>query len=236
MRCYLCGKEISTKELTKDHIPPSQFFPRKLRPKFIELGHDIQLKTRKSCIECNQKYQEDEKYFFYKWVFFIREMNDIGKLIYPYVYDDARKDDKNSKILEKVILESKPFRYSHIVDQYGKNYKILDLKKKPSVTINSRDVNVLKKIFRGIVFIEKKIILPKSINGFLHACEPEVKPPEEIYSGVLSAAGKGTHKGIFDYKIIEDTPNNLYIIAILLWDILIFSAAFIYSPALSSDE
>ena len=56
--CYLCGQPIE-KNVSRDHVPPSQFFTKLFRQ-----NRSPNLLTLPAHTKCNKSYQSDEDYFF----------------------------------------------------------------------------------------------------------------------------------------------------------------------------
>jgi hypothetical protein len=229
MICYLCGKELDKKTRTKDHIPPAQFLPKILRSWYEKMGVSVENITRKSCGTCNKKFERDEKYFFYKWVFAIRTRNDIGALLWDFIKLDISNNSSNEQLWDEISKEIKPYRKLKALCSSGDNLIEPCPPGKGFITISERDKRVLWKIFRGLYFIEKKKFLPDQTGVIFHFCEPGTNPPDEIYSVLLKQSGKGKHKRFFDYKILDYPEQKRFQIAILLWDILKFSASFHYT-------
>ncbi len=55
--CYLCGEKL-TGNVSRDHVPPKQFFSSDVRKHFSP-----KLLTLQAHQACNKQYQEDEDYF-----------------------------------------------------------------------------------------------------------------------------------------------------------------------------
>ncbi len=57
--CCLCGKPPTEDDpITREHVPPKQFYPKSLRP-------GVNLWTVPTHRSCNNKYKSDEEYFYH---------------------------------------------------------------------------------------------------------------------------------------------------------------------------
>jgi hypothetical protein len=89
-RCCLCGAKIDltlpkghARGLTREHLPPLQFFPKQLRSKL-----NPNLHTVPSHRECNEESRKDEEYFYHAFSIHVRESNpELG----PIVFEDLKR-------------------------------------------------------------------------------------------------------------------------------------------------
>ena len=57
--CCLCGKPATDENpMTREHVPPKQFYPKKLR-------HGLNLWTVPTHRTCNNRFKNDEEYFYH---------------------------------------------------------------------------------------------------------------------------------------------------------------------------
>lgn len=83
--CYLCGGTIEAKlkndpmELSMDHIPPKQFYPKQIRE-----TQNLNLQLAPSHKKCNEDFKLDEEYFYHS--------------LYPVV-------DKNNHLMGTMYLD-----------------------------------------------------------------------------------------------------------------------------------
>lgn len=166
-------------------------------------------------LSCNQKYQNDEKYFYVVFGTAIRDIHDVGKIVWESLLIDALTHPPTMKTYQEVI--------SNISDKYGP----IHLPSGKSILHFDGDKvwNVIRKIFMGLYFIEYNSYLPVETKIIFNLLSPGEQPTPEYYI-ILKESGKGKYKKLFDYKIKEFPEKNFYQIAILLWDSIIFLGTF----------
>jgi hypothetical protein len=140
--CIYCGNKPG---ITKDHVPPKNLFP-KPRP--------TNMVTVPCCDECQNKYKKDEDVFV-AWINFgPAGVTKQGKALWDQKLKRTYKKDLGVK---KVIANS--FKQINLVTPGG-----IYLGKKLVVLIDQKRLtNVLKKIIRGLFWVEYKVRLPDKI-------------------------------------------------------------------------
>lgn len=172
--CTYCGNKPG---ITKDHVIPKNIFP-KPRPN--------DLVTVKCCKDCNNKFKKDED-IFVAWI----NLGPGGatkegqSLWNQKLYRTYKKDYG----VRKIIANS--FKHTNLVTPGG-----IYLGKRLAILIDSKRLNnVLKKIIRGLFWIEYKERLPQNvridilgihknderITEVIHATEPAITCWEKLF-------------------------------------------------------
>lgn len=200
--CYLCGLDIIS-DRSMDHVPPRQFFAKRLRRKH-NLDKLVTLSVHRGC---NARYSKDEQYFVNS-IIPLAVGSYSGKSLLQQIVADF-KTDNNKKYLGLKVL-----------NEFDKNPSGLIL---PGNLVikrfeGSRISRILWKILRGLFLIEYKKYLPESIprNSALD------KRPTENFKYLSGCLEKGIYPGVFAYKFIKVSElNSFHYWAFLLWDALI---------------
>lgn len=206
--CYLCGKELTGK-ISRDHVPPRLFYPSEI----LKNKHDLNLLTYKVHTECNEKYKQDEEYFY---------MTLAPAANGSYVSQFLWKDIKKKTNLEK----SKPLVIK-IFNQFKKKIGSLYLPPdRIAIEFDGERIwRIIWKIIRGLFYYKFNQFLPEDIFKRFISIGYEI--PNEFRS-ISNQPSQGIHKGIIDYKYlkISDANVNHYIWAMLFWDKLIVLTIF----------
>lgn len=143
MLCTYCGKKPGT---TKDHVIPKSLFP-KPRPN--------DLVTVKCCKDCNKKFKQDED-IFVAWINFgPGGATKKGQSLWDQKLYRTYKKDYG---VRKIIANS--FKCINLIAPSG-----IYLGKRLAISIDSKRLNnVLKKIIRGLFWLEYKERLPQNIR------------------------------------------------------------------------
>jgi len=216
MICYLCGKAIDGK-VSKDHVPPKQFFPEEIRKKIF-----TQLDTLPAHRECNQAYQKDEDYFYAAiGPLAFSDCNPIGGIIIDEI--TGRKYEPNIKLLLKI--------FEGFDDKVGNIYipNCISLKVE-----EPRIERICWKMIRGLYFLHNNLFLPEDSHYQVVLLTPEALKNDinarkvwEAWNFVLNQQGQGKYKRIFDYKYLAFIEANVEMWAMLLWDRLIIFVYFL---------
>ncbi len=209
--CYICGKELPRKRRTKDHIPPKRFFVREIRKKVHP--HLNTLYTHRAC---NEKYQQDEDYFYLTFGTAIGGVDDMGKIVSQSILIDALKHEPTLNKLLKIE--------SGISNKIGSIYmpngkQVLQFDPDPVWRF-------ILKMIKGIYFIETGEFLPDDIKISYNVTSPGEDPNPELYQFILSEKGKGKYRILFDYKYRYFPEIDLHQVALLFWGSLIFLGSF----------
>jgi len=212
--CYLCGEMIDPKtkdedkRLSKDHVPPLQFYPEEIR-KTAKLN----LKTLPAHKKCNNSFREDEEYFMHTYFPTVMKAP-IGKLVAKDMKKRFQKPQ--GQIISKMILKE----FDTVTP--GNIYL------PPGMVIQNIDApradRVVRKIVCGLYFLENNKFLPHdtpmNIKFFLY---PEDMPEEY---GTLCKIGspKGAYPHVFAYRYIKIPDFHCW--SMLLWESFIFCVIF----------
>lgn len=139
--CIYCGEKPG---ITKDHVPLKSLFS-KPRPKMV---------TVPCCKECNEKYKKDEDLFMASITFGPAGATKEGKALWDQKLNRTYEKDLGlRRIIAKSLKQIDMVTPSGVF--LGKHWQIsIDLE---------RSNNVLKKIIRGLFWVEYKERLPESI-------------------------------------------------------------------------
>jgi hypothetical protein len=211
--CYLCGGPISGK-LSRDHIPPKQFYAEEIRRK-----HSPNLLTLPAHEGCNLKYQPDEDYFVYSLMPLARGSYSGDPLRWK-ILDDCAKHAEQRRLLGQVLREFE--RHPS------------DLVLPPDIVVKrfegDRILRVAWKIVRGLYFHHFGVCIPDNAPKACELIPPGQEPPVPFFFLPLQPV-HGRHPGVFDYRFkAYPQIHNLQYWAMLLWDRLILIVKFQYPP------
>lgn len=220
--CYLCGKPILN-GASRDHCPPSQFFPKKLKK-----THNPSALITIPCHEtCNTKYSLDEEYFLISLGCVVED-----QYIREALQEDFREKFKNPKrqlLYHQVKKEFKDRTEGGIYYPNGKLGKKVDLK---------RIDNVVWKVVRGIFYHEKGIILDEKARPYIRIMDPQQDHPKEVielFELIKSKEEKGQYGRLFAYKIAESNPPGIYSMGLIFWNHVMFLVIF-HAPGCPCEE
>jgi len=210
--CYLCGLPIES-NLSKDHVPPRQFFAESIR----KIDHSLKLLTLPTHQSCNKSYQADEDYF----------VASIG----PMAMRHSIAGLELWKDLTKRMQRPKSFGLKNLIErEFSNKHGRLYL---PPGRVNNnfnlqRVRSVIWKITRGLFTHETNRFLPENTPMFFKYQSDIGKgtPPEEFFE-LVGTPVKGNHKGIFAYRYLVDAElNGFNIWSMLFWDAWIVVVGF----------
>ena len=142
--CYLCGEAIESNlkndpmELSMDHIPPKQFYPKQIRK-----IQNLNLDKAPSHKMCNENYKEDEEYFYHSLYPIITINNPrMGSLCSQDIQRRAQKPQTRN-IIQKILSTAVTKTEGGIHLPNGLSRFTLD---------GGRIERVAAKIARGILF------------------------------------------------------------------------------------
>lgn len=226
--CYLCGENLNSDDIDKDHVPMKQIHASDIR-KTHNLSNLLTLPTHKSC---NHSYKHDEDYF----VVTLAPLA-IESYSGDAVLDDVAKQFKRpqGRRLGNKVLEE----FGKITLPNGWVTKRFE---------GERISRILWKIVRGLFFHETTRFLPENTPDSLEifsqnfvnlVSRKEISQmPPPLFSYVRDTPSRGQYPGIFDYKYTKFSANDkphLWVWAVLLWDCIICMINF-PDPESSMDE
>ncbi len=210
--CYLCGKPLD-QPLSRDHIPPQQFYADEIRKK-----HSPNLLTVQVHTACNRAYQYDEDYFVNSLAPFARGSYSGNALLHE-IFRKYAADVKRG-LVRKVLQEFEK-RPSGLILQPGMIAKRFE---------GARIHRVAWKIVRGLYFVNFEEVLPEDTPNQLEIIPPGQLPPQEFFELPYDPV-RGPYPGVFDYKFTKlSEVHDFNYWAMLLWDKITMIATF-HDPA-----
>jgi hypothetical protein len=183
--CIYCG-EINT--ITRDHVPPKQFFPQPRPSNLI---------TVPSCARCNEGAQIDEDYFRATFMFSDAGITPVGKKLWDQKLDKKYKNDlglrrKIAQDLEEVNLVTPRGLY---------------IKRQSAIFPDSaRLENVVCKIVKGLYYHEFNEIIPSSVSIMAYFLQTQEERNEAFELDLQS--GSRSWPEVFKYRFKRDSINN----------------------------
>lgn len=218
--CYLCGKPLGRKA-SKDHVPPKQFFPTKLRGKY-----KVNLLTLPTHSECNRAYARDEEYFVFSLGASAMQAT-AGKFLWDDIRDRGRRSQ--GQVLIEMVLEEFQPRPGGIHLPSNLVAKRFD---------SARIFNVIWKITRGLFFHETQSLLPSNTPLWWDIVfRPEdIKPNmQSLFTAPLRV--HGDRKDVFAYRFGHARKSHVehYYWDMLIWETLLAQVVF-HEPGCSCDQ
>ena len=177
-RCIYCE---SSKNLSRDHIPPKNLFPASMRDNLI---------TVPCCVLCNNGFSKAEEYFrVIISTYAGAESNSVAKTLFETKIRRGleRRPKLASKVMSTVVS----------VDIYSKDKKIGVA---PAYDIETPEFNiVMAKIFQGLLFHETSLLLPKDYTIEWNIINDVIPIPERIFNILCTQPIKTIGNGIFRY-------------------------------------
>lgn len=177
MMCVYCGIRPGR---TRDHVPPQNLFPK---PK------PVNMVTVPCCKECQMIFKKDEDVFMAWITFGPAGESTAGKLLWEQKLKRTYKKDSGVK---KVITRS----FSQVsMKTPGGIY----LGERLAISIDpERKNNVLRKIVRGLFWVEYKERLPEDVPIEIYGIKGTGSPIEELITKTRQATT--FWEGIFEYR------------------------------------
>lgn len=175
--CVYCGIRPGR---TRDHLPPQNLFPK---PK------PVNMVTVPCCKECQMIFKKDEDVFMAWITFGPAGKSTAGKLLWEQKLKRTYKKDSGEK---KVIARS----FSQVsMKTPGGIY----LCERLAISIDpERKNNVLRKIVRGLFWVEYKERLPEDVPIEIYGIKGTGSPIEELITKTRQATT--FWEGIFEYR------------------------------------
>lgn len=203
--CYLCGKPL-TDPISRDHIPPKQFFGKSLRH---ELDDMDSLPTHHGC---NESYSKDEEYFTATFAT-VSVRRPAGQALLDDVADRVRRG-------RQVPL-------ANMVDGELQQIEGAPELVKKSFSRN-RVERVVWKLVRGVHFLRTSRFVPEQTpqrvwwghgdSGIAPAFAPFADLPSQ-----------GRYPQVFDYRVLSDRINTRqlgHVYLLLFFDSMFYGMAF----------
>lgn len=175
--CVYCGNKPGS---TRDHVPPQNIFPK---PK------PVNMVTVPCCEDCQARFKKDEDVFMAWITFGPAGESSAGKLLWEQKLKRTYKKDSGIK---KVMRRS----FSQVsAETPGGIY----LGKRLAISIDpERKNNVLKKIVRGLFWVEYKERLPENVPIEIYGINGKGEPIRELIAVTHEATT--FWEGIFEYR------------------------------------
>lgn len=186
INCIYCG---STKDITKDHVPPKLLFPNPKPPNLI---------TVPCCRECNQSFQKDDEYFrsIIVTVNGVNEHPDFKKIVSAVKRDFMRP---HKQILKKEI--QRKTKFIEIKTPAG-----IYLGNALGYQIEGRIYKVILRIIKGLFYYERGYPIPNNyIINVVSSKEIGNPTPDQINQYIESFKNQKLQtfgNNIFNYKVL----------------------------------
>jgi hypothetical protein len=225
--CYLCGNSIVEMDLSRDHVPAGQFFPKIFRT--INEDKLWKLPAHKSC---NNNYHLDEEYFFFSlvpltygtptgeemWAELKRRFDEDADKMRRQVHEGKTPRGSWEKLGHQVKKEFKDRTPGGIILPGGKIVKDIDRK---------RIYNVLWKVVQGLCYRDFERLL---IGDF----KPQINehyPGDELldcFKPVVAQEKRGIFHRYFDYTVLQGkaVQGHFYIWALGFWTSICYFVSF----------
>ena len=195
-KCYLCGKQLTSTNRTKDHLFPEGCFPKPL---------PSNLPPRlPACEQCNDGLSKDEELFRALVASGMAYESKAGFRVWT---EKIRPDLKGRRAGLKTLLQSLT-KVAPVISESGEFLGLIPILESDPEPVN----RVLRKIAKGLYFLETGQILPSDIKILVGYDEGK---PERFVSPPLDEAIKGAivvelGDGVVTYwrNTIKDDPAS----------------------------
>jgi len=210
--CYLCGNVVERgttddqMKLSMDHVPPKQFFPKQIR-----IDENLNLEKVPSHKKCNNKYKDDEDYFYHSLYPLVANRNpNIAQVIFK---DFARRshNPQTPAMLRSIFSNASRTTKGGIILPANRVEIIVDI---------ARIQRIAGKIARGVLFLSNKTFFPESNIVDMRICEQESEVPEMYQLSWKAASIASSYPKVFSYKYF--VFNGHHIISLLFWESFMF--------------
>lgn len=213
--CCLCGHTIPPNPadpddaLSKDHLPPKQFYPKEIRS--AENPNLWLVPTHK---RCNADYRKDEEYFYHAVYGLLQNGNPaMGQVVHRDLIRRTSKPQTPAMVRSllkeyRTVTDAGIYMPPRIV-QFG-----LDAYRMQRVAI---------KIAQGIFDLDHKRYIPRENCKDIRLCESETDVPELYQLSWHCAEAQSVLPAIFSYRCFQF--ENLHLFSMLFWEAFMFCAA-----------
>jgi hypothetical protein len=233
--CCLCGKPATDEDpITRDHVPPKQFYPKKLRD-----GLNLWVvPTHKSC---NNQHKSDEEYFYHALYPLVANVNPRTAGV---MFDDLKrraKEPQTPKLVRSILKTARTTTEAGIILPPG------------MIRINTdkhRLQRVAIKIGRCLFYRDHKRVMPHENCKDIRLCEREEDVPElytlswamsKVNVNDLVASEPGglvvvgdqeagqaltACRQVFDYRPAYFDEKRLHLYTLRFWEAFVFCMAF----------
>lgn len=203
--CYLCGEPIAVEDMSRDHLPPAQFFPKAVR-RSQNLDGLITIPAHK---RCNTAYRSDEEYFLWS----VGPLTGEGPIGDALVTDLARRYRKQS--------------FQGLAIKTFEEYEMSPGGPRPpeGMTVKRADASRLKrvawKMVRGLFWLKEGAILPERTPHQVRMVGPYGPVDEHsarLWDLLKTQPREGTYDQVFDdrYHRHPGSPR-IHLWGMLFW-------------------
>jgi hypothetical protein len=216
--CYLCGEPIELQpedpgsELSMDHVPPKQFFPKELRD-----NESLNLWVAPTHRRCNEGYRADEEYFYHCMYPLVGKINPrMGMTIFRDFERRARKP-QTPAMLRRIlstcttVTEGGIYLPSGIVQFKAHRFRIQ---------------NVVLKIARGLFYLDHQRYIPRENAKDIRLCETEDEVPEFYKLTWQATTSRGVYPPVFSFRQFYLDVKEYHLWSMLFWGSIMFCTTF----------
>jgi hypothetical protein len=214
--CCLCGQEILSSpastldELSMDHVPPRQFYPKELRR-----TQELNLWVVPTHRRCNESYRKDEEYFYHAMAAVVKTNNGtMGQTVFS---DLARRKHRpqTPAMMRNILKTFKTvtdggIQLPHNVVQFSVD--------------QIRCERVILKIAQGLLFKDLGYFVPVENCKDIRFCVTESDVPEFYALSWQGAEQKTVEPSVFSFKRLEF--DGMQLISMLFWEAFMFCCVF----------
>jgi len=211
--CYLCGDVIDPNsiqdqlKLSRDHIPPKQFFPKQIR-----IDENLNLEWAPSHKKCNNDYKNDEDYFYHSLYPLVANSNPG---MAQTVFQDFKRRSRNPQtptMLRDIFANASRISSGGIILPENKVVIDLDL---------FRIQRITGKIARGVLFLKTDDYCPETNIVDMRLCETVSEVPEMYQLSWKATSMESTYPKVFSFKYFPFL-QGYYILSFLFWEAFMF--------------
>lgn len=210
--CYLCGDAIDPNsiqdqlKLSKDHVPPKQFFPKQFR-----IDENLNLEWAPSHKKCNNNYKDDEDYFYHSLYPLIANSNPTMAQTVFQDFVRRSRHPQTPAMLRDIFSNASRTSSGGIILPANKVVINIDL---------VRIQRIAGKIARGVVFLKTDDYCPETNIVDMRLCETESEVPEMYQLSWKVTSIESAYPKIFSYRCFP--YEGLYILSLLFWEAFMF--------------
>lgn len=230
--CCLCGRPIERHPradgdtLSMDHVPPKQFFP-----KVVRTGGGINLWVVPTHKACNERYREDEEYFYHAFCPLVQQGNPhMGKTILRDLSRRRRKP-QTPAMVRRIVKTARRVTEGGIHLPPGVVELAIDRRRIERVVI---------KIAQGLSCLDRHLFLPPRACKDIRLCTDEGAVPEMYALSWQVGPTRAVCEKVFSYRHFKLDDFHLW--SMLFWEGFMFCTAFAANevqddrPAVLSDH
>ena len=198
--------------LTREHVPPLQFFPKALR---AEVNPNLQ--TVPSHLRCNAASRKDEEYFYHGIAVHVAGSHPrMG----PILFNDLKRRQHRPQT---------PAMIRRILANAGTTTRGGIILPAPLVEVSldlCRLEQVALKVAQCIYYLDCGAYLPKALCKDIRPCVRLEAVPEWYKLSWGLGEFKGEYPDVFHYCCVDFPPEDLVLISMLFWESFLFCMTF----------